>query len=131
MGTGQTSIDPDKVRQRLDELIEVSRDLDALLFPVEDQQGRQTTTTWTSVPSAASFAGTYQTRLSESYDALLGARDEVKRLHEELADTVKTMTGLDEQFESDLLALGSRLENEPERPIVGPPAGHPAGPTAY
>ena len=130
MGTGQTSIDPDKVRQRLDELIEVSSDLDALLFPVEDQQGRQTTTTWTSVPSAASFAGTYQSRLSEAYDALLEARDEVKRLHEELADTVKTMTGLDEQFESDLLALGSRLEQVPERP-AGPPPGHPAGPTMY
>lgn len=126
MGTGQVSIDPDKVRQRLTQLMEVSGDLDSLLFPVESQRERQTTSQWTSVPSAASFAGTYNTRLQGAYDALLEAREEVQRLHEELEEAVETMTGLDERFEGDMERLAAQLERVPDRPTA-PPPGHPAG----
>lgn len=123
MGSGHVSIDEDKVVQRLQQLMNASDEIDTLLFPVEDQQARQNTTNWTAVPSAAQFAGIYQARLEGSYEALLAAREEICRLRDELETAVASMTGLDEEFQTDLENLKTQLDRVPERPVL-PGGGH-------
>ena len=112
MTTGQTEITVEVVKERVKLLTDLTDSLDQHVTALTGLQQRQYSEHWSNYPAATNFAHSYRVVVHSFAQALLDARDELKRYATILHGTIESMTGVDDGTKNDLAALTKTLDED-------------------
>lgn len=87
---------------------------------VTSAQGLQTTTTWTTIPACANFAGTYGTALGVLQERIDVTWQKIRQQAEALRDAAAALAATDEQTQTDLASMQASLDALIARAEHGP-----------
>ena len=103
------SLTPEIVEARLRTLAHLADLLDGLLRSMGDTHKRQTTATWSAVPTCQDFAVAYTRKLGEIWAQVTAARTEVRDAADSLRLGAAALTNIDQDVQDRLRALVNRL----------------------
>ena len=109
------TLTPEIVEARLRTLAHLADLLDGLLRSMGDTHKRQTTATWSAVPTCQDFAVAYTRKLGEIWAQVTAARTEVRDAADSLRLGAAALTNIDQDVQDRLRALVNRL-NATESP---------------
>ena len=111
------SLTPEIVEARLRTLAHLADLLDGLLRSMGDTHKRQTTATWSAVPTCQDFAVAYTRKLGEIWAQVTAARTEVRDAADSLRLGAAALTNIDQDVQDRLRALVNRLNLSEPTPI--------------
>ena len=113
------SLTPEIVEARLRTLAQLADLLDGLLRSMGHTHKRQTTATWSAVPTCEAFAAAYTRTLGAIWGEVTKARTEVRDAADSLRLGAAALTNIDQDVQDRLQALVNRLNLTEPTPMMG------------